>query len=605
MFICYRIFNHVDHRFCLSGAQISPRGRKSCRDGHQPCKYYVSAKKLAILADQCEIPKIIICICENIRLCSRSHPFSPRRCSQLTYCLYQSKMGVIATLKNNKVGAVVVSVFDWYPSEYPKEERKLLRKLDLAILSSAASVSFITRQYTGSYTDSVFKFLGQQNITNAYVSGMREDLNAFGNELNYYVVAYNTAYVLGQIPLMTLQTKGKLGEADHGRAPFLLPSLQILWAVIAFCQSEIQHSWQLYILRALTGFLEASSFGGTHLILGSWFKNEELFKRAGVWFMGNSLGSMFSGYLQAAAYRNLNGVFGRAGWRWLFIVQGIITLPLAFLGFVVWPGLPTSPRRWYMTEEEHALALKRIPTVEKEGITWKTFKYTLSRPMWWICVSCYIFLCQAHYWTGYMALWLRHAGYSIELVNILPTFIDLLRAISSWLGTTLAGCLSLRGLWTFQASFVFFACIVLSIWTVPDGLKFVAFYFGGFSGMASPILYSWVNSTLKENYGERGLIISSMMTLGFCNQIWIPLFTFPTVEAPRFPNGYPAATVFEFTMWAILMGGVWYMKRWKTKHPDLEMRLAEPESLGQASGSESGETGITDAKGASKHVRSL
>ncbi|KAF5723721.1 pantothenate transporter liz1 [Fusarium mundagurra] len=476
-------------------------------------------------------------------------------------------MGVIAALKSNKVGAVVVSVFDWYPSEYPKEERKLLRKLDLAILVFG-SLSFFCR------------FLGQQNITNAYVSGMREDLNAFGNELNYYVVACKLA-------------------------PFLLPSLQILWAVIAFCQSEIKHSWQLYILRALTGFLEASSFGGTHLILGSWFKNEELFKRAGVWFMGNSLGSMFSGYLQAAAYRNLNGVFGRAGWRWLFIVQGIITLPLAFLGFVVWPGLPTSPRRWYMTEEEHALALKRIPTVEKEGITWKTFKYTLSRPMWWICVSCYIFLCQAHYWTGYMALWLRHAGYSIELVNILPTFIDLLRAISSWLGTTLAGCLSLRGLWTFQASFVFFACIVLSIWTVPDGLKFVAFYFGGFSGMASPILYSWVNSTLKENYGERGLIISSMMTLGFCNQIWIPLFTFPTVEAPRFPNGYPAATVFEFTMWAILMGGVWYMKRWKTKYPDLEMRLAEPGSVGPSSETGSGDTGRADTKGTDERVRSV
>lgn len=132
--------------------------------------------------------------------------------------------------------------------------------------------------------------------------------------------------------------------------------------------------------------------------------------------MGNSLGSMFSGYLQAAAYRNLNGVYGRAGWRWLFIVQGIITLPLAFLGFVVWPGLPTSRRRWYMTADEHAIALKRIPVVETEGITWKTFKYTLSRPMWWICVPCYMcvlqscislgpgadssisLLCQAFYW---------------------------------------------------------------------------------------------------------------------------------------------------------------------------------------------------------------
>ncbi|KAM0323651.1 hypothetical protein ACHAQA_008586 [Verticillium albo-atrum] len=472
--------------------------------------------------------------------------------------------GIKTAIKGNKVGAVVWSVFDWYPSHYPIEERKLLRKLDLAILVFGC-LSFFCR------------FLGQQNITNAYVSGMREDLGAFGNELNYYVVAYNTAYVLGQIPLMTLQTKAKI-------APFLLPSLQIVWAIVAFCQSEIKHSWHLYILRAITGFLEASSFG-----VGSWFKNEELFKRAGVWFMGNSLGSMFSGYLQAAAYRNLDGVYGRAGWRWLFIVQGIITLPLAFLGFAFWPGLPSSPRRWFFTAEEHALAVKRIPTVENEGITWKTFNM----------------LCQAHYWTGYMALWLRDTGYSIELVNILPTFIDLLRALSSWLGTTLAGCLSLRGLWSFQASFVFFALIVLSIWNVPDILKFCAFYFGGFSGMASPILYSWVNSTLKENYGERGLIISSMMTLGFCNQIWIPLFTFPTVEAPRFPNGYPAATVFEFTMWAILMFGTWYMKRWKTKNPDLEMRLAsEAAARADAEGSsvlgsesEGAECGTQKSKG--------
>jgi ACS family pantothenate transporter-like MFS transporter len=169
-----------------------------------------------------------------------------------------------------------------------------------------------------------------------------------------------------------------------------------------------------------------------------------------------------------------------------------------------------------------------------------------------------------------MALWLRADNYSIELVNILPTFIDLLRALSSWLGTTLAGCLSLRSLWTFQASFVFFAIIALAVWDVPDILKFVAFYFGGFSGMASPILYSWVNRTLANNYGERGSIISSMMTFGFCTQIWVPLFTFPTVEAPRFPNGYPAASVLEFVMWATLMTGVWYMKRWQAKHPDVQ-----------------------------------
>ena len=94
----------------------------------------------------------------------------------------------------------------------------------------------------------------------------------------------------------------------------MLPTLQILWAIIAFAQSTVTENWHLYLLRAITGFLEASSFGGTHLIresffvrcvivvdmaVGSWFKGDELSKRAGVWFMGNSLGSMFSGYLQA------------------------------------------------------------------------------------------------------------------------------------------------------------------------------------------------------------------------------------------------------------------------------------------------------------------
>lgn len=180
-------------------------------------------------------------------------------------------------------------------------------------------------------------------------------------------------------------------------------------------------------------------------------------------------------------------------------------------------------------------------------------------------------LVQAHYWTGYMGLWLKAENYSVSLRNILPTFIDLLRALSSWLGTTLAGVISVRALFTFQASFVFTACIILSVWYVPGGLKFFAFYAGGFSGMASPILYSFVNTQLKESYGERGLVISSMMTLGFCSQIWVPLFTFPTVQAPRFPQGYPAATVFEFSMWAILMFGVWYMRRWKLRHGEDEL----------------------------------
>jgi ACS family pantothenate transporter-like MFS transporter len=51
------------------------------------------------------------------------------------------------------------------------------------------------------------QFLGQQNITNAYVSGMKEDLNAQGNELNYFVVAcMSDTPICTRCSMLTIQT---------------------------------------------------------------------------------------------------------------------------------------------------------------------------------------------------------------------------------------------------------------------------------------------------------------------------------------------------------------------------------------------------------------
>jgi ACS family pantothenate transporter-like MFS transporter len=70
---------------------------------------------------------------------------------------------------------------------------------------------------------------------------------------------------------------------------------------------------------------------------------------------------MFAGYFQSATYTNLNGVHGLEGWRWLFIVCGCITLPVAILGFVVFPNRPDSRNpSWLLTVEQIALSKKRV-----------------------------------------------------------------------------------------------------------------------------------------------------------------------------------------------------------------------------------------------------
>lgn len=289
-------------------------------------------------------------------------------------------------------------------------------------------------------------------------------------------------------------------------APFLLPTLQIFWAIIAFAQSTVTQNWHLYLLRAITGFLEASSFGGTHLIrtylprlilpaadLCSWKLVQERrtlqasrclvhgqLSRVDV--LGEpDLGSIvldsadLQGYLQAAIFSGLNGVAGRAGWQWQFIVRKSVLVIAKSSSQVRGHHHPTHLyHRLHLLARSAQLSTsmvlfqgrarprrpanpsrreRRYHLEDIQAYSWPTDVLDCGTLL---CVSRsrvradISFLCQAAYWTTYMSLWLSAEGYSVQLRTVLPTFVDLLKAISSWLGTTLAGSLSLRGLFSFQ-----------------------------------------------------------------------------------------------------------------------------------------------------------
>ena len=60
---------------------------------------------------------------------------------------------------------------------------------------------------------------------------------------------------------------------------------------------------------------------------------------------------MFSGYLQAGLFSSMDGKRGLAGWRWLFIMDGIISIPIAVWGFFAIPDLPHNAKAFYLTPE--------------------------------------------------------------------------------------------------------------------------------------------------------------------------------------------------------------------------------------------------------------
>lgn len=107
----------------------------------------------------------------------------------------------------------------------------------------------------------------------------------------------------------------------------------------------------MYALRFFIGLFEACAFPGYIAMLGSWYGPKELTKRLAILLQIESIAGMFSGYLQAGLYESMDGRAGLAGWRWLFIMDAVISFPIAIWGFFGLPDLPHNTRAFYFSPD--------------------------------------------------------------------------------------------------------------------------------------------------------------------------------------------------------------------------------------------------------------
>lgn len=73
-----------------------------------------------------------------------------------------------------------------------------------------------------------------------------------------------------------------------------------------------------------------------------------------------------------------------------FIIDGIITLPIALYGFLVFPNVPSTTNAFYLTEEERQLAIERLDKGKSERtkhghVTWDLVRRVLGRWRWYAC----------------------------------------------------------------------------------------------------------------------------------------------------------------------------------------------------------------------------
>jgi hypothetical protein len=64
------------------------------------------------------------------------------------------------------------------------------------------------------------------------------------------------------------------------------------------------------------------------------------------------------------------------------ITDGVISLPIAFAGYIIFPGLPSSSKPWWLTPAEHELARSRVAAAgiaPSQKLSWSIVKRTFRR----------------------------------------------------------------------------------------------------------------------------------------------------------------------------------------------------------------------------------
>ncbi|TPX12754.1 uncharacterized protein E0L32_000931 [Thyridium curvatum] len=455
---------------------------------------------------------------------------------------------------------------EYFHAEYQPGERKLVRKLDFFILS------FCCLMYFTNYLD-------RSNLNNAYVSGMKEDLNFQGNQLNIINTCFTVGYVLGQIPSNL--------SLYYFKPRFFFPGMMLVWAGLTMVTASAQSPQAIMAIRFFQGMVEASTFVGTHYILGSWYTERELGKRSGIFTASGLAGTMIGGFIQAGIYKSLHNKSGLTGWRWLFIIDGLITIPVAVYGLLLFPDTPATTVAPYLSEAERELARSRVPppqVPERGTFSLHFLRRVLTSWYWWGFVGLWCIAGETESFSSnaLLALYMKaHPAvkYSVAQLNNYPTGVPAVGIASTLFWATLTDFLGGRR-WLvgffIGVTGVATAAMVLAAERDPasprsTAVVFAAYYWAGAVYACQATFFAWCNDAMRyEEPVFRGVVLAGMNLGNNAVNAWWSIIFYGASMAPWFNRGMWAMIACSIALAVWTAGLMWKGRREDQRRVALE-----------------------------------
>ncbi|KAL1594587.1 hypothetical protein SLS60_010348 [Paraconiothyrium brasiliense] len=276
--------------------------------------------------------------------------------------------------------------------------------------------------------------LDRSNISQANTDNFLDDLGLTTNDYNLGNTVSKTAFLLAELPSQLISKK--IGPDRW------IPAQMILWSIVAASQFWLTGRKSLLATRALLALLQGGFIPDVILYMSYFYKSNELPFRLAIFWMANRLTDVIAPLLAYGLLR-LRDYHGYEGWRWLFLIEGILTLAIGIWSIFMMAPSPTQTKAWWrpngwFSEREEKIMVNRILRDDPSkgdmhnrqaitlGLLWKSL---CDFDLWPIYALGITFGIPAGPSDQYLTLTLRQLGFD--------TFNSNLLSIPAQIGTTI------------------------------------------------------------------------------------------------------------------------------------------------------------------------
>ncbi|EGN94399.1 hypothetical protein SERLA73DRAFT_62136 [Serpula lacrymans var. lacrymans S7.3] len=430
-------------------------------------------------------------------------------------------------------------------------EKRLLRKVDMR-MSILVVLYILNFSCIPVYTKRC------QN-SSARLQGFQQDLHLQGQQYSTVLSILFVGYIIMQVP-------SNMFLNWFGRPSIHIPSCVVIWGTISIL---IGFYIGVLLARFFLGIVESAFFPGALFTISCWYKRDEIGLRTSILDCGSLISNGFGALAASGILSGMQGKLGHSAWRqtpgrWLFYIEGSITIFVALCAMLILPDFPHNTR-WLTPEERQFAVLRLQEDVAKDSAN--TEETTHLSPlrglwlaltdwkMWWFTIAATLQLLSQSFYIFFPTL---------SATMGFDTTISLLLCAPPWICATFivfsisrySDHTKRRFIFIFVTETISIIGFIISMCTMNTVARYLSLFLMIQSYAGLVVFYTWMSNTFPWSPAKRAVCLAFMNSISQLGNV-CGSYVWPSTWGPSYRYSYAicvaSTALFIIMCWVMSM----------------------------------------------------